>query len=200
MICIDESEDLGGGGYRYFVIAALETTNPNRLKNIVKEFNAKYRHTEIKGSLLTVPQRQDLLNSLNKKDDYSVSYIILDKTHFQRKDILGKNILFNYLTSFLFEDFFKTAKNDLLLCFDNRTVRTSSKHALPEYLMTKCVEWDVRIQINCCFYESQQHRGIQIADLLSNTIFQSYKNETKHFYNQIKIRKSIKFPYQQFGK
>lgn len=200
MICIDESGNLGAGGYRYFVIVAVESSNPNRLKNIVKNFNTKYKSDEIKGSLLTVPQRQDLLNSLNSKDDYAVSYIILDKTHFQRKDILGKNVLFNYLASFLFEDIFKTATDDLLLCFDNRTVKTTSKHALPEYLMTKCLEWDVRIQVNSCFYESHQHRGIQIADLLSSTIFQSYKNETRHFYNQLKIKKSIKFPYQQFGK
>lgn len=200
MICIDESGNLGTGGYRYFVIVAVESSNPNRLKNIVKNFNTKYKQDEIKGTLLTVPQRQDLLNSLNSKDDYSVSYIILDKTHFQRKNILGKNVLFNYLSSFLFEDIFKEATEDLLLCFDNRTVKTTSKHALPEYLMTKCLEWDVRIQVNSCFYESHQHRGIQIADLLSSTIFQSYKNGTKHFYNQLKIKKSIKFPYQQFGK
>ena len=95
---------------------------------------------------------------------------------------------------------FKEATQDLLLCFDNRTVKTTSKYALPEYLMTKCLEWDVTIQVNSCFYESHQHRGIQIADLLSSTIFQSYKNETKHFYNQLKIKKSIKFPYQHFGK
>ncbi len=200
MICVDESGNLGAKGYRYFVIVALESSNPNRLKNIVKKYNKKHSCDEIKGSLLSVPQRQELINSLNTKDDYSVSYIILDKAHFQRKDILGKNILFNYLTSFLFEDIFKNSANDILLCFDNRTVKTTSKHALPEYLMTKCIEWDVRIQVNTCFYESQQHRGIQIADLLSSTIFQSYKNGTKHFYSQLKIKKSIKFPYQQFGK
>jgi len=199
MICFDESGNLGAGRGRYFVIAALETSNPKRLKNIVQRFTLKYSLPEIKGTELSVPQRQELLNSLNAAQDYEVSYIILDKVHFQRKDILGKNILFNYLSSFVCEDIFRGSTGNILLCFDNRTVKTTSKHALPEYLATKCIEWDVRNQLQVLFYESHQHRLIQIADLLSNTIYQCYNNQTNHFYNQINIKKTIKFPYQQFG-
>jgi len=199
MVCFDESGNLGGGRGRYFVIVALQTTNPKRLKNIVQRFTLKQSLSEIKGTELSVTQRQDLINELNQKNDYEVSYIILDKVHFQRKDLLGKNILFNYLSAFVCEDIFKASTENILLCFDNRTVKTTSKHALPEYLGTKCIEWDVKNQLNVQFYESQNHRLIQIADLLSNTIYQSYNNSTKHFYNQINIKKSIKFPYQHFG-
>lgn len=199
MICFDESGSLGKGCGRYFVIAALETTNPKRLKNIVQRFTLKHSLPEIKGTELSVPLRQELLNSLNEQDDYALSYIILDKTHFHRKDMLGKNILFNYLSQFVCEDIFKESTADIHLCFDNRTVKTTSKHALPEYLATKCIEWDVEQQLQVQFFESHQHRLIQIADLLSNTIFQSYKHNNKHFYNQVNVKKSIKFPYQQFG-
>lgn len=199
MVCFDESGNLGGGSGRYFVIAALETNNPKRLKNIVQRFTLKYSLPEIKGTELSVPQRQELLNDLNQERDYSVSYIILDKVHFNRKDLLGKNILFNYLSSFVCEDILKSSTEDILLCFDNRTVKTTSKYALPEYLSTKCIEWDVRNQLSVQFFESHQHRLIQIADLFSNTIYQSYNNDTKHFYNQLNVKKSIKFPYQQFG-
>ena len=199
MICFDESGNLGRGSGRYFVIAALETSAPKRLKNIVQRFTLKHSLPEIKGTELSVPQRQELLNNLNQKQDYEVSYIILDKVHFKRKDILGKNILFNYLASFVCEDILKSSKEDILFCFDNRTVKTTSKHALPEYLATKCIEWDVMNQLHVQFHESHQHRLIQIADLFSNTIYQSYNNDTKHFYNQMNVKKSIKFPYQQFG-
>ena len=199
MICIDESGSLGNGANRYFVITAVEIDNPHRLKNIVKRFNRKYSLDELKGSSLTVPQRQELLNNLNRFDDYRATYLVLDKNNFHRKDILGKNILFNYLSSFVCENILKNTAEDIVLSFDNRTVRTTAKHSLPEYLQIKCLEWNVGVNLDVQFYESHRHRGIQIADLISNTIFQSYKNGKKHFYNQLKIKKSIRFPYQQFG-
>ncbi len=199
MICIDESGSLGNGSSRYFVIAAVESTNPNRLKNIVKRFSKRQALQEIKGSLLTVPQRQEILNDLNSANDYQVTYLVLDKDNFKRRDMLGKNILFNYLSSFLCESIFKTVTDgNVRLCFDNRTVKTTAKHSLPEYLQTKCLEWDLNLEVNVQFYESHKHRGIQIADVVANTIFQSYKNKKSHFYDQLKIKNSIKFPYQHF--
>jgi len=200
MICIDESGDSGDKGGRYFVIAAVESSNPKRLKNLVKHFCAQKKIKEIKGSLLEVPERQALLNSLNYADDYQVSYLILDKKHFQRKDILGQNVLFNYLASFVCEDIFRRATSEITLCFDNRTVRTTSKYSLPDYLKAKSIEWNVVHNINVHFPESHDHTGIQITDLIANTIYRSYKYNQPHFYKQISILKSIKFPYQQFGK
>lgn len=200
MICIDESGNSGPGGGRYFVIAAVEADNPKRLKNLVKHFCAQHKVDEIKGGLLKVPDRQELLNSLNSVQDYKISYLVLDKAHFQRKDMLGQNVLFNYLASFVCEDIFKRATEDIVLCFDNRTVKTSSKYSLPDYLKIRSIEWNVPYKINTCFYESHSHRGIQIVDLVANTIFQSYRYGNQHFYKQLNIIKSIKFPYQQFGK
>ena len=200
MICIDEAGNTGTGGGRYFVIAAIEASNPSRLKNIVKHYCATTGSTEIKGTLLKVPERQDLINKLNSVKDYQISYIVLDKTHFQRKDMLGQNVLFNYLSTFVLEDIFKRATGDITLCFDNRTVKTTSKHSLPDYLKIKSIEWNVTKRIDVCFYESNQHRGIQIADLIANTLFQKYKYNTEHFYSQLNIKKSVKFPYLHFGK
>lgn len=200
MICIDESGDTGKNGGRYFVIAAIEMSNPKRLKNIVRKFCIKRGLTEIKGTFLRVPERQELINKLNRIDDYSITYLVLDKENFKRKDMLGQNILFNYLSSFVFQDIFKkTDKQEICLCFDNRTVKTSSKFSLPDYLMTKTIEWNIEKDIKFNFCEPKSHRGIQVADLVANTIFQHYRYNQDHFYKQLKIRKSIKFPYQQFG-
>lgn len=200
MICIDESGNSGQGGGRYFVIAAIQADNPKRLKNIAKRFCVNCGMKEIKGSLLKFPERQALLNSLNRVQDYRVSYLVLDKHHFYRKDMFGQNVLFNYLASFVCEDLLKQSQSDVTLCFDNRTVRTASKYSLPDYLKTKLLEWNIMNNIEVCFYESHSHRGIQIADLVANTIFQRYTYGKDHFYKQLNIRKSIKFPYQQFGK
>lgn len=200
MICIDESGNSGYGGGRYFVVAAIKFGNPNRIKNLVKHFCARHKIKEIKGSLLKLPERQLLINSLNYADDYKVWYLVLDKTHFQRKDMFGQNVLFNYLSSFVCEEIFKQATGDITLCFDSRTVKTGSKYSLPDYLRAKSIEWNVPHKISVHFPESQSHRGIQMADLIANTIFRSYRDNKLHFYNQLKIAKSIKFPYQQFGK
>lgn len=199
MICIDESGDLGRGG-RFFVIASVQMDNSKRLKNLVKNFCTENSVSEIKGSLLTVPERQSLINGLNYKRDYHISYLVFDKKNFHRKDILGKNILFNYLSSFLFEKICRSHNsNEIDICFDNRTVKTKAKHALPEYLKTKMLEWDIEKDVNISFSESHSHKGIQIADLIANTIFQRYKNNKRHFYNQLNIKESIKFPYKTFG-
>lgn len=199
MIYVDESGNSGYAGGRYFVIAAIETDNPNRLKNFAKRFCARRGLIEIKSSELKFPERQVLINTLTHIQDYKIHYLVLDKKHYQRKDMLGQNVLFNYLASFVCENIFKSASSDIELCFDNRTVKTGSKYSLPDYLKAKSIEWNVPYKINVTFHESHCHRGIQVADLVANTIFQRYRYGNEHFYKQLNIIKSIKFPYQQFG-
>lgn len=199
MICFDESGNSGYGGGRYFVIVAVEADNPNRLKNLAKRFCARKGLPEIKGSELKFPDRQALINTLTHIQDYRVSYLVLDKEHYQRKDMLGQNVLFNYLASFVCEDIFRNASSDIELCFDNRTVKTGSKYSLPDYLKAKSIEWNIPHKIGVSFHESHCHRGIQIADLVANTIFQKYRYGNEHFYKQLNVVKSIKFPYQHFG-
>lgn len=114
MICIDESGNLGSGG-RYFVISAIESENPKRLKNIAKRFCADLGVDEIKGTLLRFPQRQGLINKLSSKDDYDISYLVFDKNNFRRTDMLGRNVLFNYLVSFVCESIFNEASG-ILFC------------------------------------------------------------------------------------
>lgn len=199
LVCIDESGSIGSGGGRYFVITAVLIDNPKRVKNLVRHFCSRKGIQEIKGSQLHFPERQELLNKLNSKNDYAVVYIVLDKQHFKRKDMLGQNVLFNYLAGHICEYILKNDR-EYTLCFDNRTVKTDSKYSLSDYLKAKTLEWDVAANFDAHFCESKSHRGIQIADLISNTIFQSYATNKKHFYKQLKIVKSIRFPYQHFGK
>lgn len=198
MICIDESGNLGRKG-RYFIIAVLESSNKKRIKNIARRFLAKNGFDEIKGTLLTFTQREKILNSLNNADDYKVSYLVLDKNNLRRKELLGSNILFSYLCSYVLKKTIIQNNDEKKICFDNRTVRTESKHSLPDYLKLKALEWETDNKVDVEFFESESHYGIQIADVIANTIYRKYKKNKNHFYNQINIENSVKFPYKTFG-
>ena len=101
IIYVDESGNLGKRG-KYFSIVALvvrkEDNYGKRLKNIVKEFIAKHKLDEIKGKDLTLPERQEILYKLSKKEDHCFGYICLDKESLENKELFNNQaILFNYL-------------------------------------------------------------------------------------------------------
>src|SRR3989344_338973 len=84
-ILIDESGNLGVEG-RFFVIAALLPNNPKRIKNIVKRSCIKFGKPnsildELKGSVLSFPQKQEFLGKLAKEDDFRCHYVVADKKH-----------------------------------------------------------------------------------------------------------------------
>jgi len=145
--------------------------------------------------------RQFILNKLSNKDDYFISYIVLDKTKIKNQKLFeDKNILFNYLCSFLFKKTIKNCPEDINLYFDNRTVKIRSGNSLRDYLKIKSyTEWNFNKELNLYYLDSKSSYCIQMVDIISNTIYRKYNNEKDHFYNKIKINESIKFPQNTFN-
>ena len=199
MIFIDESGDLGCNGSRYFVIAAVEIDRPKRLKNLAKHFCASRGIDEIKGTNLRFPERQMLINGVSRQNDYKVHYLVLDKQGMLNKHPFGQNIIFNYLTALVCESIIKNASGEIRFCFDNREVRTDSKQSLPDYLKAKAIEWHITQNINVSFHNSCENRGVQIADLVANTIFRKYERGKDDLYNMLNIKKSTKIVFHSSG-
>ncbi len=199
---IDESGNLGRGGGRFFVITAVRYLDDKRIKNFVKRYKSKKQIPEIKGQRINFNDRQDLINKLNSKNDYLISYIVLDKKNLNNHKLFeDNNILFNYLCSFLFKKILKNNEEDVHLCFDNRTVKVKSGNSLLDYLKIKAyTKWNYLGNLSVSYWDSKSNNCIQMSDLISNTIFRRYSNNKIHFYNQINIAEKIRFPHNNFGK
>lgn len=198
---IDESGNLGKDG-RFFVISAVEYLDRKRIQNFIRKNKKDNSLTEIKGSTLSVPERQKIINHLNYRADYFISYIILDKKNLDNKKLFqDNNILFNYLCSFLFKGHLKNSSDDFMLCFDNRTVKVKSGNSLKDYLrILAYTKLNCSSNLDLCYLDSKSDNCIQMTDVIANTIYQSYTNKTAHFYDQLKISHSIRFPQAKFGR
>jgi len=116
-IYIDESGNLGKKG-RFFVIAALTPEKPKRIINIIRRYCIKFGKPnnaldEIKGKILTFPNKQKILQNLNKKDDFHCHYIVADKKHIIPKLLVDNNLCFNYLISHMLKPILKGAIDDI---------------------------------------------------------------------------------------
>jgi len=199
-IFIDESGDLGTGG-RFFVIALLNPQKAKRISNFMKKFCAHNRLDEVKGALLSFPEKQTIFNHLNYANDYSVSYIVADKHNIDNKKLLeDKNLCYNYLFSFLVKRTVKSATEDLQILLDNHSTKVKSINSLADYIKIKAyTDWKFKHNLIINYTDSKSSKVVQAADVIANTIYAHYSRSKNHFYNAITISESIRFPMAKFN-
>lgn len=197
---IDESGDLGIKG-RYFVITLLAPQRSKRISNFMRKFCARNNLQEIKASQLSFSQKQIIFNRLCGANDYTISYIVADKLNIDNKKILeDKNLCYNYLFSFLVKKTIKSTKEDITLLLDNHSTKVKSINSLADYIKIKAyTQWGFTHQLNVSYVDSKSSKVVQAADVVSNAIYAKYTYGKEHFYNQLTISESIKFPYSKFG-
>lgn len=202
---IDESGDLGKKG-RFFVIAALIPNNTKRIKNLIKHccvsFGDKKPLSEIKGTHLTFPQRQQLINSMLSKDDFRIVYITADKKYLTPELFQRKSICFNYLTQHMLRPIIKETNEDIELILDNRNIKVASGNTLRDYLEIEAItKWDYKHKIHLKYLDSKNSKNLQAVDVIANTIFQKYERHCTHSYRLLEpqIRYGKRFPFKNFG-
>ncbi len=198
-VFVDESGNLGQNE-EYFIIAFIIAHDSTRIKNIIKKFCGHHSLPEVHASDLNFPQKQFLVNSLTKQQDYSVSYIIADKMMVTEKRLFdNNNLLFNYLFSFLVKDVIRANTDDIHFYLDNRTQKVTSANSLREYIKIKAyTEWGFDKEIVLEYCDSKLCKTIQMVDLVANCIYRKYHWGNDDFYSRFNIIKSIKFPYVNF--
>ncbi len=199
-IFIDESGNLGKKD-RYFVIASIRPHNPKRIRNFARRFCAKKTLDEIKGSQLCFPEKQEILNRLKQKQDHHISYIVVDKHQLNSPNLLkDKNLCFNYLINFLLKGEIEGCPEDIAIHIDNRTIKVGSLNSLSDYIRIKAyTEWNFAHKLNFYFPTSHNEKAVQIIDVAANAIWAKYNYNSKHLYNLLFIKESIKFPNDKFG-
>ena len=205
-IYIDESGNLGTGGGRFFVITALIPQNPKRIKNIIKRvfvrfYSGQTAINEIKGFYLKWEQKQEILNLLKSKDDFTCSYIVADKKHLTPEILNDKNICYNYLANFLFKPLVKGATGDIQVILDNHTVKVASINSLQDYIKIEAyTKWGFKGKMTFEHKNSKDYKNLQAVDVLSNIIWQRYSYDKEHLYNLIEkhFLHRIQFPIGKF--
>ncbi len=201
---IDESGNLGVKD-RHFVLGMFNSPEREKIRRKIKKFQNKHTdNKEIKGSNLTVPQKQELINSM-KDINYNIHYMVADKNNaviFHKN--LEKNLIYNYLLSFIVVNVIRKNKNlpKLVFHLDNHTIKIGSLNSFEEHIKIKAIENFYFGEIEVKYFESHKHNLIQYADIISNVVFGKYEKGREHLYNLFKdkIKTSFKFPIKEFGK
>lgn len=198
---VDESGDLGKKD-RYFVIAMLLPQRNKRIVNFIKRFVVENNIQEVKASLLSFPDKQDLLYKLNTANDCTIAYVVADKHNIDNKKILeDKNLCYNYLFSFLVKNTIKYANDDISILLDNHSTKVKSINSLKDYIKIKAYfDWGFTHNLDISYTDSKSSKVIQAADIVANAIRAKYVYGKDHLYSMLTINESIKFPSNKFGK
>ena len=110
-----------------------------------------------------------------------------------------KNTPFNYVAGFLFEAVLKENHQDVSPVFDNRTVKVQSKYNLENYLRLRMEYEEAEHNLSVTYINSKDSYLVQLADVCANTIYRRYKYGNVHFYKNINVETSLRFPRDNFG-
>lgn len=214
-LIFDESGNLGTSG-RYFVISCIDTTNAKELHNIMKrklkqagnmfpELKILHAH-EIKAKDAYPCIKHHILECIVSKNT-TISYIVIDLNHVDKKLLKDKNILYNFASKILISKL--VTKNDegktVNILFDKKTTKITSTNSLREYIIAHLVyEEGLNININFEYKDSDAGDAfvIQAADYVANGLYTSYEYNNDTYKNIIKKNVNIiqHFPYKNFGK
>ena len=213
-IVIDESGAVHQSENDYFVIAGYITKQiysvKSNHKRVEKDLKQKYpylcKYKELKGCYLRSYQKSAFLNQLFKIPTTIPIAIVIDKRHLFKTDRHDENIKYNYflqiLLSYILHNYPDLLNSDeIQLILDNRNVSVGSLNSLQDYLNSALgLIYDKKFKV--VYKNSNEHREVQMADLISNVIFGYYNFRTPKstFYLIPSLKNTIisKFPYKYF--
>lgn len=168
----------------YFVFGEDKNKVTSRYKKINKDIKDSKNiplDKEIKSYDMTDLDKIEIFNSIQDIDTFYGCVKIFEKTA-MRKEIIESNIFFNYAVKLVFKDCIKPLLNlsqlneniEFIVSVDNRNIRVGDLNNLETYLKTEfCLE-DFEFKIT--YYDSSTNYGVQLADLVVNTFYNSYKD------------------------
>lgn len=185
---VDESGDLGNKGSKYFILAGIKVKNYRDLELLINKTRRIYKKeigksNEIKGTNMPHNIKINILKKLNKID-YQTFIIVFDKKNRYKLDYKNdNNILYDILSSQL-------AKliniSDSSSIFVDRTKRNKEKILNFNNLFRMNLNNPNDYPITIKHVDSLKYKGIQIADLISWSTYQSIENNNDEYINLIK--------------
>ena len=213
-IVIDESGATHQIQNNYFVIAGYITKQIYSVKSTHKKIEKKLKelypnlkkYSELKGIYLKSYHKVEFLNELFKIPTTIPICIVIDKRHLFKTTKHDENIKYNYflqiLLSYILHNYTNLLNGDeIQLILDNRNVSVGSLNSLEDYLNSALgLIYDKKFKVK--YRNSNEHREVQMADIISNVMFGYYnfrsKYSTYHFIPALKNIIISKFPYKYF--
>ena len=188
-IYIDESGDLGTkkGSSKYFVMTAIKVEDSKKLDKIINKIrrvaiNKKIKMgNEIKGSSLPFITKKRIFKKLNKID-YKVYSIVFNKNFIYKLESKNNNELYNVLAcelakiieiedyTFIFIDKSKNKKREIIE-FNDKFLGSIKKYK----------KYPIAIE----HVNSINYKGLQIADIISWSIFHNFEHDNDEFITLI---------------
>lgn len=205
---IDESGDLGSRGSRFFVMAAVVFLNDSAVKKgsrLVRKMRKRLEVEELKSSRLHFAERQTILNKLIAIDGADLFYFIAEKEQVSllRGDY-SINLVYNYFAKLLMDEIFATYHAKMNITFDARTTKVQSMNSLKDYLLIDAYvnHGKKRDEVTIEQADSRMVNNLQLADLVSGTVYQAYTRKKRHFLDIMgrKIRSANEFPEASFSR
>ncbi len=170
------------GGYFVFKEDKLKVTSSYKKINKAMKDNRKFSlMQEIKSYDMTNEEKIDIFDKIQDIDTFYGCVKIFEKGA-MKKEVVESNIFFNYAVKLLFKDCIVPLLNlnqindniEFVVSVDNRNIRVGDLNNLETYLKTEfCLEnFDFKIT----YYDSTSNFGIQLAGLIVNTFYNSYKD------------------------
>ncbi len=196
---------------RYFAVGGYFSYEEDkiRIKAKYKRENLKLKKekkllldTEIKSYDMSEMEKIKIFNKIQDIETFHGCVKVFDKKY-MKKEIIDSNIFFNYAVKILIQDCILPELNlqenyepiEFIISIDNRNIRVGELNNLETYLKTEFCIYDDDFKIT--YYDSKTNYGIQLADLIVNTFYNSYKN-IKLVGNVVKELKSKNFRVSLF--
>lgn len=190
-VYLDESGSIHkNSNTKYFAVGGyfVFSEDKNKVTSLYKKINKSIKDNrnismdrEIKSYDMTDVEKIEILNNIQDIDTFYGCAKIFEKSS-MKKDIIESNIFFNYAVKLLFRDCIIPLLNlnqindniEFIVSVDNRNIRVGDLNNLETYLKTEfCLE---NFGFKITYYDSSTNYGVQLADLIVNTFYNSYKD------------------------
>lgn len=188
-VYLDESGSIHkNSNTKYFAVGGyfVLKEDKNKITSLYKKINKEIKDSrnialekELKSCKMLDSDKITIFNEIQKVESFHGCAKVFNK-HSMRKDIITSNIFFNYAVKILLQDciipLLKTKEDiDFIMSIDNRNIRVGDLKNLENYLKTEFCLDNFNFQVT--YYDSATNFGIQLADLVVNTFYNSYKDK-----------------------
>lgn len=190
-IYLDESGSIHTNSpMKYFAVGGYFTfaEDKNKITSKYKKINKKMKDEknipldkEIKSYNMSDNDKINIFNQIQDIDTFYGTVKVFDKNQ-MRKEVVESNIFFNYAVKLVLKDCIIPLLNlnqinesiEFVISIDNRNIRVGDLNNLETYLKTEfCLS---NFDFKVTYYDSVYNYGIQLADLIVNTFYNSYKD------------------------
>lgn len=201
-IFLDEAGDLGftEKSQLYFVIAILITKDKKPIENCIKRIRQrklpkKYKKKpELKFRNSSDIIRKSVLKCLSKRD-IEISYILLNKRRVYPRLQDKKNIVYNYITSFLLQNVVSEESDKIELVVD-RLFTKRNREEFNSYINYK-IQTTLRksMKVSITHKNSEEEKCLQAVDFVAGAIYRKYVfgEESHYLIIRDKIREEIRY-------